>query len=290
MIQNITLVGGTHGNEYLGPTIIQRVEALGTFQGSDVSVSTFLANPRATKAGLRFIDEDLNRSFDDDILSASGCVLYEHLRAREINRLLGPKSNPHRFLIDLHSTTANMGMTLILRDQLPYNLQAAAYAQQKHPDIKLIHSDLDLKYSRSLNSICEFGLTIEVGPIANAVIRHDLLRQTEAVIASLIEFVNLKHQQQTVELPDTIEAYRVSERILYPRSVSGELTAIVHESLQDQDFCWLENGAPAFYSLDGHTLAHTGQSGYPIFINEAAYYRENTAFIMTEKLSTPVGS
>ena len=148
---------------------------------------------------MRFIDEDLNRSFSDDILSATGGVCYEQIRAREINRQLGKKNNRHRFLIDLHSTTANMGMTIILRDQTLFNLQAAAYAQLQHPDIRLIFSDLDQKYSRSLNSICEFGLTIEVGPIANAVLRHDLLLQTEAVITSLVEFINLNQSQTLIE-------------------------------------------------------------------------------------------
>ncbi|MET4693111.1 aspartoacylase [Endozoicomonas lisbonensis] len=284
MIQEITLTGGTHGNEYLGPTIIQRLDSLGTYQNSNISVSTLLANPRATKAGVRFIDEDLNRCFSDDVLSASGCTCYEHLRAREINRQLGPRPNRHRFLIDLHSTTANMGMTLILRDRSPFNLQAAAYAQQKHPGIKLILSDLDQKYSRTLNSICEFGLTIEVGPIANAVIRHDLLLETEEVIASLVEFINLSHHQHPINLPDTLTAYRVCERVLYPRSASGDLTAMVHKQLQDRDFIWLDTGDPAFFTLQGKTLPHTGRSGYPIFINEAAYYRENTAFIITEQL------
>ena len=294
MIQEITLVGGTHGNEYLGSTIIERINNLGIYQNNPVPVSTLLANPRATQAGVRFIDEDLNRSFSDDVLSATGGTCYEHLRARELNRQLGPKTNRQRFLIDLHSTTANMGMTLILRDRTPFNLQAAAFAQQQHPDIKLILSDLDQKYSRSLNSICEFGLTIEVGPIANAVIRHDLLLQTEAVVNSLIEFINLRQndtqidRQKTADLPGHIDVYKISERVLYPRTVAGGLAAIVHQQLQDQDFKPLNVGDPAFFTMDGKTIAHSGLSGFPIFINEAAYYGENTAFIMTEKQTLKV--
>lgn len=288
MIQEITLAGGTHGNEYLGSTIIDRVESLGTYRNNPVPVSTCLANPRATQYGVRFIDEDLNRSFSDDVLSATGGICYEHIRAREINRQLGPKTNRHRFLIDLHSTTANMGMTIILRDRTPFNLQAAAYAKLQHPDIRLIFSDLDQKYSRSLNSICEFGLTIEAGPVANAVLRHDLILQTEAVIASLVEFINLSQNQPPVDLPDQVDVYRISERIFYPRSATGELTAMVHQQLQDRDFEPLNTGDPAFYTLDGQIIPHQGAAGFPIFINEAAYYRENTAFIMTEKLSLDV--
>ena len=293
MIHEITLVGGTHGNEYLGPTLIQRVNALGMYSNNPIPVSTFLANPRAYSAGIRFIDEDLNRSFSDDILSSTGGICYEHLRAREINQQLGSKPDAHRFIIDLHSTTANMGMTLILRDTITLNLHAAAYAQQQHPDIKIILSDLDQKHSRSLNSLSEFGLTIEVGPIPNAVIRHDQLIKTEAVIASLVEYISLSQNNPSVlqtntPLPDEISVYTIGERILYPRTPTGELAAVVHQQLQDRDFEKLDVGQPAFFSLTGETINHSGQAGYPIFINEAAYYRENTAYIMTKKLALPL--
>lgn len=281
--QDITLIGGTHGNEYLGPTIINRIEKLQTYKNSHTPVSTYLANLRAYQAGLRFIDVDLNRSFRDNILSATASHYYEHCRAREINHLLGPKLNQQRFIIDLHSTTANMGMTLILRDLTPFNLKAAAYTQQQHSDIKLILSDQ--AFTSNLTSICEFGLTIEVGPIANAVIRHDQLLQTEAVIKSLIEFINLIADNQTILLPHCVEAFQVCERILYPRTPNDKLAAIVHQDLQDQDFQWLAQDDPVFYTLDGKTLHHKNKAGYPVFINEAAYYHENTAFVMTDKIS-----
>ena len=288
MIREITIVGGTHGNEYLGPALIRKFEQINPFASSRIPVSTFLANPAAVKAGLRFIDEDLNRSFSDEILTGPSDPVYEHNRAREINEQLGPKPNPGRFLVDLHSTTASMGMTLIVKDNNPFNLKTAAYVQQHCTDVKIIMSDVDSQFSRTLNSLCDHGLTVEVGAIANAVVRHDLFANTEVVVARIVEFLDLMAEQKPVLLPSSIEVFRVRERISYPRSDSGELEGMVHQNLQDRDFELLEAGQPIFHLLDGNDVLFEGQPGYPIFINEAAYYREDTAFVLTERLSLPL--
>ena len=201
MIREITIVGGTHGNEYLGPALIRKFEQQASFSNSRTGVTTLLANPEAVSAGVRFMDEDLNRSFSDDILSGGSNLIHEHRRAREINQLLGPKPCPDRFIIDLHSTTANMGMTLIVRDNNPFNLKAAAYVQQHCPDVKIIVSDVDRRFSRTLNGIAEFGLTVEVGAIPNGVVRHDLFVETEAVVLYLVEYLNHLAAQQPPVLP-----------------------------------------------------------------------------------------
>lgn len=288
MIQEITVVGGTHGNEYIGITIIDRINRLGTYQDNAIPVSTLLANPRAAASGIRFIDTDLNRSFSDSILADTDSRCYEHLRARDINRQLGPEPDFRRFIIDLHSTTSNMGMTIILKDLSLSNLRVATFAQSQHPGLRLILSNTDLKFNRTMGSISQYGLTIEVGPIANALVRQDLLLQTEAVVDSIIECLNLSESSLLSTLPDQVELYKVLERVQYPLDTRGRRVATVHEKLQDQDFRQLQPGAPAFYGFDGQSLGHQGSAGYPIFINEAAYYRENTAYVITEKITHPL--
>ncbi|MGI9277778.1 MAG: aspartoacylase [Endozoicomonas sp.] len=288
MIREITIVGGTHGNESIGPALLKKFEQCHPFACSSIPVSTFLANPAAVTAGRRFIDEDLNRSFSDDILASPVSPVYEHDRAREINEQLGPKPNPERFLIDLHSTTANMGMTLIVKNDKPFNLKAAAYIQQHCPDVRIIMSDVDRRFGRTLNSLCDHGLTVEVGPIANAVVRHDLFAETEAVVARAVEYLNFLAGHEPGLLPSTVEVFRVRERVPYPRNATGNLEGMVHQGLQDRDFELLEPGQPVFHMLDGRDVVYEGQPGYPIFINEAAYYREDTAFVLTERLSLPL--
>ncbi|WP_062266032.1 aspartoacylase [Endozoicomonas arenosclerae] len=283
MIKKITIVGGTHGNEFIGPYLIRKLEQEQSFSHSTIPVDYLLANPEAHKTTRRFIDEDLNRSFTDDILNGNDDALYEHRRAREINQLLGPKSKNDRFIIDLHSTTSNMGMTLIVRDHAAFNLQAATYVQQHMPDVKVILSDRDTNFSRTLNSLSDYAMAIEVGPLPNGILRHDQFAETEAVIKHLVDFTLMPHDEQNAVLPESVEVYKVTDRILYPRNDGGQLSAMVHSSLQDKDFEELKPGMPLFQNMDGTETMYKGESGYPIFINEAAYYHENTALVITQK-------
>ncbi|WP_257255021.1 MULTISPECIES: aspartoacylase [unclassified Endozoicomonas] len=290
MIKKITIVGGTHGNELIGPHLIRKLEQDGSFKESTIPVDYLLANIEAHKAVRRFMDADLNRSFTDEVLDGDDDSVYEHRRAREINRLLDPKTNDGRFIIDLHSTTSNMGMTLIIKDQAAFNLQAASYVQQHMPDVKIILSDRDSQFSRTLNSLSDYAVTIEVGPLPNGVLRHDQFADTESVIRHLVDFTHLSESEWNNALPATTEVYTVTDRVFYPRNDDGQVSAMVHSSLQDGDFEELKPGMPMFQNMDGTVTPYQGEPGYPIFINEAAYYYENTAFVMTNRKTVSPGN
>lgn len=284
MIETITVVGGTHGNEYIGPYLLRQLKDHGA-TSSKLPVQYLLANPEAFRQGKRFIEDDLNRSFSNEVLSSPAPSSVEHRRAQEIHQQLGPKPSKNNFIIDLHSTTANMGLTLIVHDHTRLNLIAAAYLQQHIPNVKIIMSDVDSQFSRTLSGLSQFGLSIEVGPLPNAVLRHDLFESTAQMVQRLIEFLNLTPIEQQDLAPDSVEIYKVRERVPYPYDDKGELSAMVHSDLQDRDFQLLEPDTPIFYCLDGSVLNYMGEPGYPIFINEAAYYRENTAFVITDKIT-----
>ena len=136
IIDKVTIVGGTHGNEYIGPYLIRKAEQFGIYQDNAIEVSTLLANPEAFDQAKRFIDQDLNRSFSPHILTGTQSQ-HECQRARAISRhfsqrLTRDEPGQH-FIIDLHSTTANMGITLIVRNNEPLNLRTAAYVQKICP-------------------------------------------------------------------------------------------------------------------------------------------------------------
>ncbi len=282
--KEITIVGGTHGNEFLGPYLIRKIENSGIYQNNALPVNTLLANPEAFNRGTRFIDKDLNRSFSRDILG-SGEKLYEHQRARDIHSRL---SNVKPFIIDLHSTTSNMGITLIVRNEKGLNLHAASYVQQNIPEARILISDVDVNENRSLNSISDFGLTVEVGSIPNAVVRQDLFEATEKVVDLLVRFLTLCQTREEPRLSPDVVAYKARERISYPRNRQGELTAMIHESLQDRDYRLLEPGQPVFKTFDNEELLYDGEPGHAVFINEAAYYREDVAFILTDRVTITV--
>ena len=126
-INNVAIVGGTHGNEYTGPYLLKVLEhRLHEIPHTTFEVTTLLANPKAFEKNVRFVDDDLNRSFLIKDLSDNSLSHYEANRAKVINAALGPKESPKTdLLIDIHSTTANMGVTVILTKENPLNLQLA---------------------------------------------------------------------------------------------------------------------------------------------------------------------
>lgn len=130
IIEKVTIIGGTHGNEYIGPYFIGKAEQVGVYQDNALEVATLLANPQAFVQARRFIDQDLNRSFSPWILSGTQDS-YEYQRAREIARYFSQNDTAQHFLVDLHSTTANMGITLIASNNEPLNLHTGAYVQKK---------------------------------------------------------------------------------------------------------------------------------------------------------------
>ena len=101
----VVVVGGTHGNEYTGVWLEKALR--------DKS-ETIVGNPAAVEANRRFLDEDLNRCFLRSKLDAPP-ETREAQRAREVDAALGPKGsdNAADLVIDLHTTTANMGVTMI---------------------------------------------------------------------------------------------------------------------------------------------------------------------------------
>ncbi|MED6235884.1 hypothetical protein ATANTOWER_001557, partial [Ataeniobius toweri] len=116
-LSSVAICGGTHGNELTGLYIVREMQKKKIEKVGSVSISTIVTNPRASEAGRRYIEMDLNRCFTDVLLSSSitESTPYELRRAQELNAQLGPKGSTDAvdLLIDLHNTTANMGLCLI---------------------------------------------------------------------------------------------------------------------------------------------------------------------------------
>ncbi|GAL02378.1 probable aspartoacylase [Photobacterium aphoticum] len=130
-INNVAIVGGTHGNEFSGIYLLRKWQQ----QASDItrgsfSTQTVFANPQAFEANKRYLDCDMNRQFGLDDLANPELANYEQSRAKAINAQLGPKGDAKTdFIIDLHNTTSNMGPSLILLRQDTFNRQLGAYVK-----------------------------------------------------------------------------------------------------------------------------------------------------------------
>jgi succinylglutamate desuccinylase len=287
-IKRVMIAGGTHGNELTGVYLVKKFErSPQLIQRSSFESVTLLANPKAHEIGRRYVDTDLNRCFQQQDLENPQLSSYEATRAKTIYRMLTSEANPEASLmIDLHSTTSNMGLTIIPSSNHPFNLRLAAYLTSINPTIKVYRWMQTGQDSPFLRSIYAFGCAIEVGSVAQGVLDAAWLQKTETLIDALLDYVEAYNQGTSSLTSNSLTVYQCIQMVDYPRDEQGELGAMIHPQLQFRDYEPLHPGDPMFLTFEGETIAYGGNATvYPVFINEAAYYEKGIAMCLTEKQS-----
>ncbi len=290
-IKNIAIVGGTHGNEYTGVYLIRKMRREQFHKKwKNLQISLLIGNPRAYEKCSRFVDFDLNRSFVSEDLKNIELSSYEANRAKVINQSIGPKGSPNTdMIIDMHTTTSNMGVSIILINDNQYNFQMAAYIKSKVPNCYIYYISAE-SYTGNvdhpfLNSIATYGFALEVGPIPNGIVRHDVLNQTGMAIHAVLEFVSKMNSGERPSLNGEIEIYKHVKTVEFPLDEQGDIIGFIHKEIQDRDYQPIQKGHPIFETLEGKTIRFDDDGVfYPVFINEAAYYYKNIAFALTEKI------
>ncbi len=317
VVRNAALLGGTHGNERTGVTAVARrhlpsvVEAAGLpvpYTPRSFHLQTLLGNPRAVEHNRRYIDFDLNRCFNTEELSDPHQSGYERQRAQVLNALLGPKGSADpacQFLIDLHTTTAALGPTVIIREDELLARVVAALVQRELPQVRIMgyggdppaespaasppaagggpgsaHRGGDHPY---VAEITPHGIEIEVGPVPQGVIRADVLIETEQIINSVLRALDRWNHDEELEIPEEITVYRYTGDSDFPRAPDGSIAGMVHPERQDQDFVPLHPGDPLYLGFDGTVTTYDGPAGVvPLFVNEAAYYEKRAALTLAQ--------
>ncbi|MDR2595146.1 MAG: aspartoacylase [Fibromonadaceae bacterium] len=269
-IKNIVICGGTHGNELTGVYLAKKHGWL-------------LANQAAAAACRRYIDKDLNRCFALSNLNDNDNAL-ESARAREINALLGKKGseNAPDFILDIHNTTANMGVTLILSSSEPALLQISAIIANEFSNIHIYLQPEKRDESPYLGTIAKSDVCIEAGPQAHGTLDAELFFKVERVVFRFLELIEAWNNGALPKISN-FETFTEIRSIDYPRDSGGNITAIIHPALQGKDFCELKNGMPVFMDFDGKEILWEGETCYPAFINEAAYYEKGIAMSLAER-------
>lgn len=282
-IRQIAIFGGTHGNEITGIKLAQKfLESPELITRPSLSAKAYIANHQAIRHNTRYINQDLNRQFLLEDLNNPQLKGYEQLLAKSIYRNL--QQNQTDLVIDLHSTTAAMDLTLILSQEDPWLLRLGAYLTNINPLVKIVLPSAQ-ENSRHLRSICGLGMTIEVGAIAHGTFNATWLEKTEALIYSILDYLDHWNHNQTLNYPETLTLFRSIQSVSYPKNLDQEITATIHPQLLAQDYQPLNPDEPMFLSLDRTTFTpYLGkQSVYPIFIAEASYIEKNIAMILTKK-------
>jgi succinylglutamate desuccinylase len=285
-IRRVVIVGGTHGNELTGIYLVKKFQQFPhLLHRQSLECVTLLANPRAIAANRRYIDRDLNRCFANEDLANPTLTNYEDNRAKEIAAQLGPKSRPNAdVIIDLHSTTANMGLTILPSSKHPVNVRLAAYLSTLNPLVRVCFGVKCNQDAAVLRSLSPLGCTLEVGAIAQGVLHADYLHQTEQLIHAILDYLDALNQGEFLPVPSSLSVYQMMSSVDYPRDASGDLQAFIHPQLQSKDYEPLSQGEPMFLNFAGEAIPYRGEDTvYPVFINEAAYYEQNIAMTLTHK-------
>ncbi|GGW59612.1 aspartoacylase [Alishewanella tabrizica] len=288
-IKQVAIVGGVHGNEFSGIYLVRQYLA----QPEQVKRASFTtesvwANPEAHYANKRYLHSDLNRQFKNCDLANLALSNYEQSRAKVLNAQLGPKGNARTdLLIDLHNTTSNMGACLILTQSGPFYNQMAAYVKMMMPEA-IISRDEDHFAAEDHALMCtlgRYGVLVEVGPQPQSVLRQDVLELMHRMTQHILDFVEHYNNGTLPVLPKETEAFRYLHSIKLPMNAQGERIGMVHKNVQDRDYQPIYPGDPIFTLFDGSEIPYDGDTVvYPTFINEAAYYDNNLAMSLNEKV------
>ena len=279
-VKKVALIGGTHGNELIGVYLIKKFKNdLSLTQRDSFETITLLGNPKAIKAGKRYIDTDLNRCFKPKDLVNNELTDYEQLLAKKQKKYLIEQESVD-MIFDIHTTTSDMGTTLIIHDNNPFLLQLVAYLCHLYPSIKV------LQYNNSqpcqLRSIAKIGLAIEVGPIPQGVLKADIFQKTEALIMQIFDYIQNYNTQQLSNIPKSLTLYKQTGVIDYPRDENNEIKAMIFPTLKDYEP--LQPNDPIFIDFNGDIIKYQGNSTvWPVFINEAAYVEKGIAMSLTKK-------
>ncbi|MEA2048058.1 MAG: aspartoacylase [Campylobacterota bacterium] len=286
MIKNIAITGGTHGNELTGVYLVKKwKENPKLITRSNFNTITQLMNIRAIQEVRRYVDEDLNRSFGTKDLANDTLDSYEAKLAKTLNGVLGQKGSQNPkvdFIVDLHTTTANMGLSIVVSNFSTLTWRAIAYLCKMEPLLKVYRWQGDIE-NAFVDSMAPHGFTIEVGAVPQGVLRADLFVKTEALIYHLLDFFEKENAAEDVGVTGELEIYDHEVLVDYPRNEEGDIVAMVHQERQDRDFTLIQEGDPLFLTLNNETIYYEGEPRYTIFINEAAYYEKGFAMTLAKK-------
>ena len=269
----VVISGGTHGNEYTGIYVLQRLahrSAELATQHPSLAIETLFANPEAHAVNRRFIDVDLNRQFSAASLADSSLQGHEASRAREIAADLGPKGPwaAADMLVDMHTTTANMGCTIIVGTYCDLALRVAAYVQQQwdadfdgatgdaadgassdlHGDsnaapaaatrrlpprlpLRILLEHGSQEDAGHLASVARSGIEIEVGPTPQSMLRADCVYATEHALRLILTYLERHHAGAPPLLPRTLPAYEFLGKVPFVEHTLGARLSTLQSAL-----------------------------------------------------------
>ena len=280
--QKILIVSGTHGNELNPVWAVKKFKNLINKSPKSESLEFILGNPKALEEGLRYIDIDLNRSFNV-LKTSSNQNFYEINRSEYLLNeygFQGSKSFP--IVIDLHTTTAGMGTSIVMYGRRKRDFCLAAILQSKFGLPIYLH-EKDKNQTGFLVEAWPCGLVIEIGPVAQNHYDSEITERFLIVLNFLGDLIN-NLENHRINLPSEITLFVHQKSIDYPRNKNHGIDALIHPLRINNDWKSIEEGEPLFLDIDDKEYIYRdNEIIYPLFIGEAAYREKNIAMSFTKK-------
>ena len=162
----ILFLAATHGDEGFTIHILKDLK-----REFSEKLHWLVANEKALDRKVRFIDADLNRSAPGNPDSAQ----YEMRRASELIKM----AKKYRFVIDLHGTTANSGIFVLIPNPTPKNIALAASLPVRNVVIWAAKSSEKLG---PLTQFVDCGVEIECGPKSSESVKDELAETIRTVL------------------------------------------------------------------------------------------------------------
>lgn len=290
----VLVVAGTHGNELNAPWLLDHWRELpGGGALPPLALERVIGNPEARRACRRYLEKDLNRSFDPAWLELEGPVPLEVERARTLLARHGTDGEASCLVVlDLHSTTAAMGNSLVVYGRRPADLALAA-ALQGELGLPVYLHEADAAQTGYLVECWPCGLVIEVGAVPQGVLAAAIVQQTWLALQAALQALHSAASGQ-LRLPRRLVVHRHLASLDLPRHDDGSPAGLLHPWILGRDWQPLQSGDPLFLDAAGRTLpyvplpAFEGRTVWPVFINEAAYGEKGIALSLTERESWAV--
>ena len=278
-LKKILIVSGTHGNEINPVWAINQFNKQFKTIDKNIEYKFIIGNPLAYERGCRYIDNDLNRSFT----AIQDNSIYEINRANFLVEKFGFNgSEPCDVAIDLHTTTANMGTSIVMYGRRMKDFCLAALLQHKFGLPIYLH-EKDLKQTGFLVEAWPCGLVLEIGSVAQNFYDPKIINRFLIIISSLRDEIN-KLRNNQIRLPKDLVVHVHQGSIDYPRDKNGNINALIHPERINQDWKPIKKDAPLFLDMEGKTKTYTDEDTiWPVFIGEVAYKEKNIAMSFTKK-------
>ena len=283
-VKKILIVSGTHGNEINPIWAVNQFKKNVSTTNSGIEYKYIIGNPLAYEKGCRYIDKDLNRSFNERInYSHKTNNLYEIERANFLFDQFGiTGSEPCQIAIDLHTTTSNMGTSIVMYGRRVKDFCLAALLQNKFGLPIYLHEN-DKEQKGFLVESWPCGLVIEIGAVAQNFYDPKIINRFLIILSSLREEI-FKLKNNFIELPKELVVHVHQGSIDYPKDENGNIDCLIHPERINQDWKIIQKGDPLFLDNQGNVIRYQAEEEvWPVFIGEVAYIEKNIAMSYTKK-------